>query len=71
MIEPSRPQFQTTAQSLAAANARHDLEQEPLPYFTSVKSNLVAFGAPKSGFCKYQIEWTMMDGSVQKYPEII
>ena len=33
MIEPSRNQFQTTAQQLAAANARLLLESEPRPAF--------------------------------------
>jgi len=33
MIEPSRNQFPTTAQQLAAANARMLLESEPRPAF--------------------------------------
>lgn len=71
MIEPSRSQFPTTSMSLAAANARHSLESEPLPSHEVIQTNLIPHGIPKSGTCKWQVKWIMADNSIVHFPSII
>ncbi len=71
MIEPTRNQFPTTAMSIAAANARHALESEPLPAFAVTFTSIIPHGIPNSGTCKWQCEWTMANGSTVRFPAII
>lgn len=71
MIHPSRNQFPTTSMILAAANARHALESEPLPAFAVTETTMIPHGIPKSGTCKWQCEWKMADGNITRFPAII
>ena len=71
MIHPSRSQFPTTAMILAAANARHALESEPLASHAIASSELISHGIPGSGTCKWQVRWNMQDGTTQYYPATI
>lgn len=70
MIHPPRSLslYQTTAQGIAAANARHALESEPLPAFAIISTELIPHGIPGSGTCKWQVRWNMQDGTTAAFP---
>lgn len=66
MIHPSRNQFPTTAQQIAAANARMLLESEPRPAFDLIGSNIVCTNndAP-TGQRNYSVIFTPKSGEYQ------
>lgn len=66
MIEPSRNQFPTTAQAIAAANSRHLLEQEPRPAFDLVGTNVICTNPDAmDGQKNYSVIFTPKEGNYQ------
>lgn len=68
MIHPSRNQFPTTAQQLAAANARLLLESEPRPAFDLAGTNVIcANPEAMDGQKNYTVVFTPKEGNYQSF----